>query len=159
MPGLDDLETIQISEVTVLPAPGRAKIVTVPIDGDVTMGMRAEIAEHYNVPGNEFEPHATTLDYLIGAAAGCLTGTFSGMLLALGQDTGDNRLAAKATGRIVKEKAVLRIASIHVAYELRRDAKVAESDITRAHNVHQRRCPIAQSIGTSIALTTKLRFL
>jgi hypothetical protein len=87
------------------------------------------------------------------------TGTFSGMLLALGQDTGGSSLAAKATGRIVKEKAVLRVASIHVVYELRRDAGVAESDITRAHAVHQRRCPIARSIGASIALTTELRFL
>ncbi|CNG23813.1 OsmC-like protein [Mycobacterium tuberculosis] len=159
MAELDDLETLQISEVTVRPAPGRSKIVTVPVDGDVVMGMRAEIAEHYKVPGHELEPHATTLDYLIGATAGCLTGTFSGMLLALGQDTGGGSLTAKATGRVVKEKAGLRVASIHVVYELRRDAGVAESDITRAHAVHQRRCPIARSIGTSIALTTELRFL
>ncbi|MEU8346288.1 Uncharacterized OsmC-related protein [Actinomadura meyerae] len=154
----DDLETIQIPEVTVRPAPGRAKVVTVPVDGDVVMGMRAEIAEHYGVPGHELEPHATTLDYLIGAAAGCLTGTFSGMLLALGQDTGGGSLVAKAAGRIVKEKAVLRVAGVHVVYELRRDAGVAESDIVRAHAVHQRRCPIARSIGTSVTLTTELRF-
>ncbi|HBY94541.1 MAG: hypothetical protein M5U01_42225 [Ardenticatenaceae bacterium] len=36
----------------------------------VLFGVHSEIAEHYGVSPDVHEPHATTLDYLIGAAAG-----------------------------------------------------------------------------------------
>jgi uncharacterized OsmC-like protein len=149
-------QIVQRPTVTVRPAPGRTKLVTVPVDGEVPMGVRGEIAEHYRVPVAELTPHATTLDYLIGAAAGCLTGTFSGMLLALGQATHDDRLAAQAEGVIVNERGVLRIRSIHVTYRLRRDADIDIDKIERAHDRHQRHCPVASSIGSAIEITSEL---
>lgn len=36
----------------------------------VWFGVHSEIAEHYGVDTNIHEPHATTLDYVIAAAAG-----------------------------------------------------------------------------------------
>ncbi len=36
----------------------------------VVFGVRAEVAEHYGVDTEIVEPHTTTLDYLISAAAG-----------------------------------------------------------------------------------------
>lgn len=36
----------------------------------VVFGVHGAIAEHYKVPPNVLEPHATTLDYIIAAAAG-----------------------------------------------------------------------------------------
>lgn len=36
----------------------------------VTFGVHGAIAEHYKVPPDKFPPHATTLDYIIAAAAG-----------------------------------------------------------------------------------------
>ena len=36
----------------------------------VMFGVHAEVAEHYGVDTNVHKPHATTLDYLIAAAAG-----------------------------------------------------------------------------------------
>ena len=36
----------------------------------VQFGVHSEIAEFYNVDTNVVEPHATTLDYLVAAAAG-----------------------------------------------------------------------------------------
>ncbi len=36
----------------------------------VIFGMHDEVAEHYKVPTGVFEPHATTLDYVVAAAAG-----------------------------------------------------------------------------------------
>lgn len=33
-------------------------------------GVHSEIAEHYKVDPNIHEPHATTLDYVVAAAAG-----------------------------------------------------------------------------------------
>lgn len=36
----------------------------------VLFGVHSEIAEHYGVDMKVHEPHATTLDYLVAAAAG-----------------------------------------------------------------------------------------
>ena len=36
----------------------------------VFFGVHSEVAEHYKVDPNIHEPHATTLDYVVAAAAG-----------------------------------------------------------------------------------------
>jgi len=36
----------------------------------VIFGVHGAVAEHYKVPRNVLEPHATTLDYIVAAAAG-----------------------------------------------------------------------------------------
>jgi uncharacterized OsmC-like protein len=46
----------------------------------VTFGVHSEVAEHYGLSPERFPPHATTLDYVVAAAGGCLAGTFAGAL-------------------------------------------------------------------------------
>ncbi len=36
----------------------------------VIFGVHGAVAEHYKVPPEVLEPHATTLDYIVAAAAG-----------------------------------------------------------------------------------------
>lgn len=36
----------------------------------VAFGVHSEVAEHYHARPGSFEPHATTLDYVVAAAAG-----------------------------------------------------------------------------------------
>ena len=36
----------------------------------VLLGVHGAVAEHYGRPEGSYEPHATTLDYLVAAAAG-----------------------------------------------------------------------------------------
>jgi hypothetical protein len=36
----------------------------------VLFGVHGAVAEHYKVPAEILEPHATTLDYIVAAAAG-----------------------------------------------------------------------------------------
>jgi hypothetical protein len=36
----------------------------------VLFGVHGAVAEHYQVPPDVVEPHATTLDYIVAAAAG-----------------------------------------------------------------------------------------
>ena len=36
----------------------------------VVFGVHSEVAEHYEVPPDAYPPHATTLDYMVAAAAG-----------------------------------------------------------------------------------------
>lgn len=39
-------------------------------DAPVQFGVHSEVAEHYGVDLDVHDPHATTLDYLVAAAAG-----------------------------------------------------------------------------------------
>ncbi len=41
-----------------------------PEDEPVLFGVHSEVAEHYGVDPQIHEPHATTLDYVVAAAAG-----------------------------------------------------------------------------------------
>ena len=36
----------------------------------VLFGVHSEVAEHYGVKPDDYEPHATTLDYIVAATAG-----------------------------------------------------------------------------------------
>jgi hypothetical protein len=36
----------------------------------VVFGVHSEVAEHYKVPPDAYPPHASTLDYVVAAAAG-----------------------------------------------------------------------------------------
>ncbi len=39
-------------------------------DQHITFGVHSQVAEHYGVDMDDFPPDATTLDYLVAAAAG-----------------------------------------------------------------------------------------
>lgn len=145
-------------DIHISPAPGRAKIAVLPIDGEITMGMHGRVAEHYGVSVADFEPHATSLDYLVAAIGSCLTGTLSGMLGRLGQSTTTGELQSRATGRLCKERGVLYVDSVEMTYLLRLTAGVEASAVRAAHARHLSHCPVARSITGSITISTTLTF-
>lgn len=49
---------------------GPLRVAHLPVDGATKFGVHSEIAEHYGVSPEVSEPHATTLDYVVAAAAG-----------------------------------------------------------------------------------------
>lgn len=49
---------------------GGVRRAEVPIDPPVLFGVHDEVAEHYGREPGTFEPHATTLDYVVAAAGG-----------------------------------------------------------------------------------------
>ncbi|MBA3643331.1 MAG: hypothetical protein H0W59_04600 [Chloroflexia bacterium] len=55
----------------------------------VLFGVHSAVAEHYGVDSEIHEPRDTTLDYLVAASAGELTGTFGGALEARQIPVGD----------------------------------------------------------------------
>lgn len=65
----------------------------------VLFGLHDEIAEHYKIDPDTFEPHAATLDYIVAAAGGCLTGTFGGALAVRGVILGHKDLLQMFTVR------------------------------------------------------------
>lgn len=153
----DTTELLGTSVVRVTSAPGRAKLVELPLsDGQVPMGVRDEVARHYGLTDDQFEPTATTLDYLVGATVACLTGSFGGRLGPLGQSTSDGELTAEGTGTLGVDKGVIRVQAIHVAYTLAMAPGIDEAKVRRAHEVHARYCPVARSIGGCIEITSEL---
>ncbi len=59
------------SQVRIEPVKGPLRRAYLPAEEEpVLFGVHSEIAEHYGVDMNVHEPHATTLDYLVAAAAG-----------------------------------------------------------------------------------------
>ena len=64
-------EIVYRSEVDVERAGGPLRYAHLPAEQDaVAFGVHGAVAAHYGVPEGGFEPHATTLDYVVAAAAG-----------------------------------------------------------------------------------------
>lgn len=64
-------QVVYRSKVTVERDRGPLRHAVLPAtDEPVVFGVHGEIAEHYGVPPEEYPPAATTLDYVVAAAAG-----------------------------------------------------------------------------------------
>jgi hypothetical protein len=64
-------EVVYRSQVTVTRHRGPLRTARVPVeDRPITFGVHGAVAEHYGTDPATLEPHATTLDYLVAAAAG-----------------------------------------------------------------------------------------
>lgn len=64
-------DVVYRSEVTVERESGPLRWATLPAeDARIAFGVHGAIAEHYKAPEGSYEPHATTLDYMVAAAAG-----------------------------------------------------------------------------------------
>ena len=64
-------DVVYTSQVRIERVKGPLRRAYLPQEPDpVFFGVHSEVAEHYGVNQNVHEPHATTLDYVIAAAAG-----------------------------------------------------------------------------------------
>ena len=64
-------QVVYRSEVRIERVKGAVRKAYLPAEATpVIFGVHGAIAEHYKVPPAVLEPHATTLDYIIAAAAG-----------------------------------------------------------------------------------------
>ena len=75
--GLDEKEStmsdavVYRSRVTIERVKGPLRRAHLPVEPEpILFEVHSEVAEHYGVDTNVHEPHATTLDYLVSAAAG-----------------------------------------------------------------------------------------
>jgi len=60
-----------VSKVRIERIKGSLRNAFVPAESDpVLFGVHDEVAEHYKAAPGSFEPHATTLDYVVAADAG-----------------------------------------------------------------------------------------
>jgi hypothetical protein len=64
-------EVVYRSEVRIEREKGPLRRAYLPAEPEpVIFGVHGAVAEHYKVPAEAFPPHATTLDYIVAAAAG-----------------------------------------------------------------------------------------
>lgn len=64
-------EVVYTSEVSIEREVGALRYATLPAEADrVAFGVHGAVAEHYKATDGTYEPHATTLDYVVAAAAG-----------------------------------------------------------------------------------------
>ena len=146
------------SVVRVAVTAGPDKLVTLPAeDAVVAMGMHDEIADFYGAQPGGFEPHASTLDYVVGALVACLAGTLKRALFARGILLRPEDLQATGTGSIAVVDRVPVIRSVEVAYVLSNTDPADHEKIRRAHAVHDRACAVSRSLEAAIAISTSLR--
>lgn len=64
-------QVVYRSEVRIERVKGPVRRAYLPAESaPVIFGVHGAVAEHYKVPPNLFDPRATTLDYIVAAAAG-----------------------------------------------------------------------------------------
>jgi hypothetical protein len=64
-------EVVYRSLVSIDRKGGPLRRVVVPAEAEPVMfGVHGPVAEHYGLAEGEYEPHATTLDYVVAAAGG-----------------------------------------------------------------------------------------
>ncbi|MDQ3433049.1 MAG: hypothetical protein M3467_12715 [Actinomycetota bacterium] len=64
-------EVVYRSQVRIERAKGPLRSATLPAEEEpVWFGVHGAVAEHYGVAPDVSQPHATTLDYIVAAAAG-----------------------------------------------------------------------------------------
>ncbi len=64
-------KVVYTSRVRVERQHGPMRLAYLPAEkAPVIFGVHSEVAEHYKVPPDAYPPHATTLDYVVAAAAG-----------------------------------------------------------------------------------------
>ena len=64
-------DVVYTSHVKVERERGPMRLAWLPAESDpVHFGVHGAVAEHYKVPPDKFPAHATTLDYIVAAAAG-----------------------------------------------------------------------------------------
>jgi hypothetical protein len=63
-------EPAYVSKVRITRKRGPMRTAELPAGATAEFGVHSEVAEHYGVSPEDFPPTATTLDYIVAAAAG-----------------------------------------------------------------------------------------
>jgi uncharacterized OsmC-like protein len=121
------------------------------------MGLHGPIAQHYKMAEGAYTPHASTLDYIVGSVAACLTGTLNRALSCREIVTTGGRLKTEAVGEIEVEDGVLVIRRIRMIAHLEAPESHREA-AERAVTVYAPQCPVYRSLYKAIEITTELDF-
>jgi uncharacterized OsmC-like protein len=143
---------IQTSKVKIHKEPGNSKIKRAEIEGfpgGVRMGIHGGIAQYFKLSPDE--PMASTLDYIVAAVGGCMTGTVAGALAARGLSTDSEKLQVEAEGRIEDVDGKMILTGIKMRYRLTvpKDKRAAAE---RALQHHEGMCAASESVRRGITV-------
>jgi uncharacterized OsmC-like protein len=141
-----------ISRVKIHKEPGKDKVKRAEFEGfpGVTrMGVNGGIAEFFKVEPEEALP--STLDYVVAAVGGCLTGTLAGALAGRGISSDPEKLEAVAEGRMEEIDGKLLLTHITVKYWIK-VPKDQRRTTERALEYHADRCPVSESVKRGITV-------
>jgi uncharacterized OsmC-like protein len=141
-----------ISKVNIHKEAGKNKVKRIQFEGfpGVTrMGVHGGIAEFFKVAPDE--PLPSTLDYVVAAVGGCLTGTLAGALEARGIRADPEKLEALAEGQIEEIDGKLLLTHITVRYRIK-VPKEMRASAERALEHHESRCPVSESVKRGITV-------
>jgi uncharacterized OsmC-like protein len=151
-------EVVYESRVRVEAKSGGIKLVHLPVETEaIPMGMHGPIAKHYKIPEGTYTPHASTLDYVVGATGGCLMGTLNRALQVRKIATDGDRFHGEAVGELEVEDGVLVIRRIRMLVRLRAEESQREA-AERVIEVYASQCPVYRTLAKSIDITTELDF-
>jgi uncharacterized OsmC-like protein len=145
-------ELVQVSRVKIEKEPGKGKVKKAVIEGfpqPIRMGLHGGVKKFYRVESAEDLP--TTLDYVVAALGGCLTGTLGSALEARPIPIGPNDLSADVEGYIENVDNKPLITRVHVKYHLK-VPKGKKAEAERIVGSHDKFCAVSQSLKRGIAV-------
>ena len=145
-----------VAQVRVRRLGGPDKSVRLPGESeDVVMGSHPAIAPHIGAPPEQ-PAHASTLDYLVGATAACLAGTFARALAARGIELAPDDHDVEATGQLGRRDQIPVIERIAVTHRVRLPA-AHHDEARRIHGFYHRGCAVSRSLeGAAIEIDSRL---
>ncbi len=145
----------QLSKVKVFKEPGANKIKHIQFEGfpdHVRMGVHGGIAQFFKLDPDD--PQPSTIDYLVAAIGGCLTGTVAGALEARGVSGGPENLETNVEGQIENVDGKLLLTNVTVKYKIKIPADKRAS-FDRAMEQHDNMCPVSASLKRGIKVEWK----
>jgi uncharacterized OsmC-like protein len=143
---------IQASKVRISKEPGNSKIKRAEIagfPGAVRMGIHGGIAKYFRL--NPDEPMASTLDYIVAAVGGCMTGTVAGALEARGVAATPDKLQVEAEGTIEDVDGKMILTGIKLRYKMK-VPKDKRATVERALEHHEGLCAASESVRRGITV-------
>ncbi len=143
---------IQLSKVKLSKEPGKSKIKRAEIEGFpgvIRMGVHGGIAKHFKLSPEE--PMASTLDYIVAAVGGCMTGTVAGALEARGVSANPDKLEVTAEGKIEEVDGKMILTGVKMHYRLK-IPKEKRATVERALEHHEGLCAASESVRRGITV-------
>jgi uncharacterized OsmC-like protein len=143
---------IHTSKVKIQKEPGKSKIKRAEIEGfpgALRMGIHGGIAQYFKLSPDE--PMASTLDYIVAAVGGCMTGTVAGALEARGVRADPEKLRVEAEGKIEDVDGKMILTGIKLRYHLKVPAN-KRATVERALEHHEGLCAASESVRRGITV-------
>ena len=141
---------LHLSRVKVEKEPGKNKIKRAQFEGFpdiVRMGVHDGVADYFKLkPG---EPLPSTLDYVVAAIGGCMTGTVAGALEARGIEATPEKLQVDVEGRIEEVDGKMLLTNVTLHYRLKVPSDKRAS-VERALEHHEGLCAVSESVRRGI---------